>query len=62
MDQASRHKLRTAVDEQTLEIRAVEVTSIALSDALDLLDLLDQEKIACMTPPAGAMPSLPATP
>ena len=61
MDQASGHKLRTAVDEQTLEIRAVEVTSIALSDALDLLDLLDQEKIARMSPPV-AMPSLPETP
>ena len=46
-------KIHIAVDEQTLEIRAVEVTSSAIGDAPVLPDLLNQiapqEKIACVT-------------
>lgn len=46
-------KIHIAVDEQTLEIRAVEVTSSAIGDAPVLPDLLDQispqEKIARVT-------------
>lgn len=49
-DQASRRKIHIAVDEQTLEIRALEVTSSAIGDTPVLPDLLDQiasqEKIA----------------
>lgn len=46
-------KIHIAVDEQTLEIRAVEVTSSAIGDASVLLDLLSQiasqEEIARVT-------------
>lgn len=46
-------KIHIAVDEQTLEIRAVEVTSGAIGDATVLPDLLSQiapqEEIACVT-------------
>ena len=48
-------KIHRAVDEQTLEIRAVEVTSSAIGDAPVLPDLLNQiapqEQIACVTAP-----------
>jgi len=48
-------KIHIAVDEQTLEIRAVEVTSSAVGDAPVLPDLLHQiapqEEITCVTAP-----------